>query len=97
MIKRLFGRIWRCKSSTSDAADSVAISHLHKTLVMVAATRDQELDCAEAFTFLDSYADRIRRGEDAAALLPLAHHHLAMCPDCSEELAALLRALEATA
>lgn len=96
MIQRLFGRIWRRKSSASDAANFVSVSHLHKTLVMVAGTRDQELDCADAYTFLDSYADRISRGEDAAALMPLVHHHLALCPDCSEELDALLRALEAT-
>ena len=57
---------------------------------------EQELVCDEAYAFLDTCADRVNRGEDVAALMPLVHHHLAMCPDCREEFDALLCSIEST-
>jgi predicted anti-sigma-YlaC factor YlaD len=36
----------------------------------------------------------VRRGEDTASLMPLVEHHLKMCPDCREEVEALLRILD---
>ncbi len=63
---------------------------------MVARTDEVEYDCAQAHRLLDEYADCVMRGEDAAALLPLVHKHLEMCPDCREEFEALMRILRSS-
>lgn len=65
-------------------------------LIQLERTQDQELSCDEVYALLDVFVDRVRQGQDAAALMPLVEHHLEMCPDCREELDALLRSLEAT-
>ena len=88
-------RIFRSESSVQTTIAPALAQPMQMTLTMVAATRDQEIGCDEAYAFLDAYADRIARGEDAATLMPLVHHHLEMCPDCREELDALLLAVEA--
>ena len=64
-------------------------------LRMVAQTQDVEIACEEAHRLLDEFADRVARGEDAAALMPLVQQHLEMCPDCREEYEALMRILRA--
>lgn len=96
MIRKLLRRIWRRQSNISTTVDSVSAQQMQKMLTMIADTRPEEISCDEAYAFLDEYAERVRRGEDVAALMPLVHHHLAMCPDCREEFDALLRAMEAT-
>lgn len=96
MIRKFFRRIWRTKQDTDLAADPTSMQQMQKMLTMIAGTRSQEIGCDEAYLFLDEYAERISRGEDVAALMPLVHHHLEMCPDCREEFDALLRAVEAT-
>jgi hypothetical protein len=63
---------------------------------MVAQTQDQEWSCDDAYALLDVFAEWVSRGEDVATLMPLVNHHLQMCPDCHEEFAALLRAVDAT-
>lgn len=69
-----------------------------KPLVMgLANTQAEELACDDVYALLDVYAERTLQGEDVAALMPLIRHHMDMCPDCREELAALLRSIEATA
>lgn len=88
-------RIFRRESIVQTATVPALTEQMQMTLRMVAVTRDQEIGCDEAYAFLDSYADRVSRGEDAAALMPLVHHHLEMCPDCREEFDALLQAMEA--
>lgn len=88
-------RIFRREASIQAATDPASVEQLLMTVTMVAATRDEEIGCDEAYAFLDSYADRVSRGEDAATLMPLVHHHLEMCPDCREEFDALLLAVEA--
>lgn len=88
--------VFRGRSSVQTQIDPALAEQMRMTLTMVAATREQEIGCEEAYAFLDVYADLIRRGEDASALMPLVHHHLEMCPDCREEFDALLLALEAT-
>lgn len=65
-------------------------------LAAVAQTKEQELSCDEVYALLDVVVDRVRSGEEVVTLLPLIYHHLQMCPECHEEYAALLRAIEAT-
>lgn len=89
-------RIFRRKLGAQARIAPSSAQQMMKALTMVTATREQEIGCDEAYAFLDLYADRVSRGEDAAALMPLVHHHLEMCPDCREEFEALLLAVEAT-
>jgi hypothetical protein len=95
-LMALLRRIFRRKPVAQTMSDPASVHQMQMTLRMITATRDQEISCDEAYEFLDAYADRISRGEDAAALMPLVHHHLAMCPDCREEFDALLLAMETT-
>jgi hypothetical protein len=59
-------------------------------------TQDVEYSCDEAFALIDEYAELILQGEDVGDMMPLVQHHLEMCPDCAEELEALLAILEST-
>ena len=68
---------------------------MKRLVEMVARTDVVEYDCDQALRVLDEYADCVMRGEDAAAMLPLVHKHLVMCPDCREEFEALMRVLRA--
>jgi hypothetical protein len=66
-------------------------------LTSLEQTQPDEIGCDEAYALLDAFADLVAQSRDAAALMPLVHKHIAMCPDCHEEFAALLRSIEATA
>ena len=70
---------------------------MKRLVEMVARTDVVEYDCDQTQRVLDEYADCVMRGEDAAAMLPLVHKHLEMCPDCREEFEALMRVLRAGA
>jgi DNA-binding transcriptional MerR regulator len=59
-------------------------------------TQEEEYSCDEAHELMDQFAEMVMRGEDAAQIMPLVQHHLEMCPDCAEELEALLTILEGT-
>jgi len=63
-------------------------------LALVQATREQELDCEEAYALMDEFAERVKRGDNAADLVPLVQHHLDLCPGCKEEYEALLRMMD---
>ena len=63
---------------------------------MLAATREHELGCDDCFAHVDAYAERVRAGEDAGAVMREVEHHLALCGSCREEFEALLAALRAT-
>jgi predicted component of type VI protein secretion system len=58
-------------------------------------TQETEYSCEDVFRLLDRFAESVRRGEDAAKLMPLVQHHLDLCPDCREEFEALMRVLRA--
>lgn len=94
-LRNLFKQFRYRRRGAGTVPSVTQVANLSKTLTMLAQTQTQELGCDEAYAFLDFYADQVNRGEDAAALMPLVHHHLAMCPDCREELDALLRAIRA--
>jgi hypothetical protein len=48
------------------------------------------LSCDDIHLWVDVYADALQRGEDVSQLMPIVQMHLDMCPDCAEELQALL-------
>lgn len=87
---------WRRKPQKPVELSPVALQGLRTTLTMVAQTQEQEIGCDEAYAFLGVYADHVNRGDDVAALMPLVHHHLTMCPDCRQEFEALMRSIELT-
>lgn len=57
-------------------------------------TREDEISCDEVLALLDTYAEMMLRGEDAARLMPLVRLHLELCRECCEELQALLQVLQ---
>jgi hypothetical protein len=59
-------------------------------------TQEEEYSCDEAHELMNQFAEMQMRGEDAAQIMPLVQHHLEMCPDCAEEMEALLTILKAT-
>lgn len=63
-------------------------------LDMLAATREEEVDCDAAFERLHEYAEMVVRGEDVSKIVPAIHRHIKMCKDCREEFEALLRAIK---
>ncbi len=70
---------------------------LKRLMEQIERTQEVEYDCGEVHRLLDQYAEfYLEQGEDARTLMPLVQQHLELCPDCKEELDALLRALEAT-
>jgi predicted component of type VI protein secretion system len=93
-IRKFVKLLWSREKPTPAAPNPAVVRQVRASLTMIAQTQDQELGCDEVYALLDLFAERVRRGEDAAALMPLVHHHLAMCPDCREEFEALLRSLE---
>ena len=57
-------------------------------------TRPQEIDCQEWLDQAARYAELRKRGEAIPDDLALVHQHLAVCPECTEELEALLDLLD---
>lgn len=62
-------------------------------LSMLANSREDEISCDDVHLLLAEYAEAIENGEDPARLMPLVKHHLEMCHECDEELAAVLEIL----
>jgi hypothetical protein len=79
------------ESSDSQATESNA---LVKLLQMVEATREIELSCDEVSRLLDQFAEIVYQGEDVTSIMPLVKNHVELCPECKEELEALLRILQ---
>jgi hypothetical protein len=71
-----------------------SIANIKNLLDVLEKTREDEVDCAEAFDHLDVYAEIVARGEDPSKLLPLVKRHLEICNCCHQELEALVRILE---
>ena len=71
-------------------------SRAEAMIKMIEKTQEVELSCDEVHRLLGEFAEMVLRGEDAASLLPLVHHHLDTCPDCREEYDALMQILQAS-
>ncbi|MEJ2569287.1 MAG: hypothetical protein P8Y98_01980 [Anaerolineales bacterium] len=69
-------------------------ANIKNLLDVLEKTREDEVDCAEAFDHLDVYAEIVARGEDPSELLPLVKQHLEICNCCHQEIEALVRILE---
>jgi hypothetical protein len=63
---------------------------MQKLLSSVAMTEEREMPCDEVYALMDQFAELVRGGGDTSPLIPLVEKHLAMCPDCREEVEALL-------
>lgn len=57
---------------------------------LLSNTRAEEIDCDRVFELLPTYLDG---SLDNAALRDALEHHARVCPECSEEIAILRRAL----
>jgi hypothetical protein len=97
----LIDRLKKILGASAPATDSAATipmdeATLTRLMQILAHTREDELSCAEVADRLDQYVDCLAGRLLADDTLPLMEHHLAMCPDCHEELDMLLRAIETT-
>ena len=75
---------------------SKSFDDLKKLLDSIARTRDDEIDCDQAYHLLDEYTELMARGEDASDMLPKVKQHIEMCRGCFEEHEALLNILNET-
>ena len=91
-LKRLFNK--NENSTKPEIKIPMTKGQAEKILRMIENTQLEELSCDEVFELLDVYAEMAARGEDVIDLFPLVRHHLDMCPDCREELEALMRIIE---
>ncbi|MFT3700138.1 MAG: zf-HC2 domain-containing protein [Kofleriaceae bacterium] len=57
---------------------------------LLSNTRDEEIDCDRFLELLPQYLDG---NVDSATLREKLEHHARVCPECTEELAILKRAL----
>jgi hypothetical protein len=61
---------------------------------MIAATRDEELNCTECASLAAEFIERQIAGKPMDGALAKVEQHLQICPECTEELQALKRILE---
>ncbi|NPV57547.1 MAG: hypothetical protein HPY76_12860 [Anaerolineae bacterium] len=61
----------------------------------LAGTQPGEIACDEVDSLMDGFAEIMARGEDASRIMPLVRLHIDHCPECREELEALLAVIEA--
>ena len=59
---------------------------------MIAETCDLELTCDELLDRVARYVETLKKRETPDDTLALVEKHLRLCPECREELIALLRA-----
>jgi hypothetical protein len=96
-IRSFFRSIWRSALHPQEQYATRLPMAMRPLVMALAKTQAKELSCDDVYALLDVYAECLLRGDDVEGLMPLIHHHLAMCPDCAEELSALLRSMETTA
>jgi hypothetical protein len=84
-MKRFFDLFKRHPEKAKNPAPA-----MQKLLSSVAMTEEREIPCDEVFALMDQFAELVRGGGDASQLMPLVDKHLAMCPDCREEVETLL-------
>lgn len=89
MLKKIIRWITKRKAAPTPQMDAATLGK------MLNMTREEEYSCDDVYAVLDQYVEHIQNGEDAQRLMPLVAHHLAMCPDCREEMEALLATLQA--
>ena len=68
--------------------------NLKKIVRMIAATRDEELNCDGCFAEMNRFVDMLIAGKQPEEAMPLMQHHLEMCGECHEEFEALFAAIQ---
>lgn len=89
VIKKWFSRDSK-KTHQPMGSEDMMENLLNKLVI----TEENEISCDDVHELLDEFTELKMRGEDVKHLMPLVHHHLQLCPDCSEEHEFLLQALE---
>ena len=67
---------------------------LAKVIEALSMTYEEEIDCDGCYEEVDKYVDLLKEGRDPTEVMPMVEHHLQICDCCTEELKALLEALE---
>ena len=81
-VRTLFGQVDEAEEKKEEI-----VKGLVKGLQM---TKDREMACEDVFEIIDQYAELVVNGENPEEVMPLVHHHLAMCGHCREEVEMLL-------
>ena len=68
--------------------------HFESLTAMIMATKPEEIDCDEWLDRVARYAELVQRGGSIPSDLKLVAQHVTVCPECSEELDALLALLD---
>ena len=92
-IQQLINRILGQPSPPSTQKQAL-VKGMMKALEM---TAEKELACSEVFEVVDQYAELLVRGEATEKIMPLVHHHLAMCHECKDEFNLLLEMMQVEA
>lgn len=66
-------------------------NQLRRLLELVAQTRDDEIDCDACLAGMAEFAEAELVGAEVPAALKRIAAHLAVCEECAEEYAVLLR------
>lgn len=87
-------------SSVAPEKEDVSLdaASVERLMSLLCETRDDELSCDDVFNCLDEYVECLESRHDVAhdvgGKRALVEHHLSLCPDCRDELHALIHALE---
>jgi hypothetical protein len=77
---------------TSMALDAQALKKIIRLSLNIPT---QPLGCDECLAYIDQYAETTLAGKKIPEMMQLIEEHLRDCPECEEELQALLVALRA--
>jgi hypothetical protein len=94
-MKNFFQRLFKKQEKkTSNRQMDIPPEMAPQIVDAVRQTLEVEYSCDDVYRLMDEYVELLRRGEDTSKLMPLVEHHLKMCGDCQEEVAALLRIMD---
>ena len=91
-LRHVIGRIFGTRQEGGLKPD-----RLRAVVRGIMTARPDEIGCAECSEHMARFAEMMRAGTRAAAVMPLVQDHLAHCRDCREEYETLLLAVRATA
>lgn len=99
LIEKLRQLLARASSPAPEKEDvPLDAASVERLMSLLCETRDDELSCEEVFNCMDEYAECLESRHDVAhdvgGKRALVEHHLSLCPDCRDELHALIHALE---
>lgn len=83
-LRQLFGR------AAAPTPATISGEIVPRLMKLLADAPCEAFSCEDIHQWVDLYAEALVRGEDVSQLMPLVKMHLEVCPDCIEELQALL-------